>query len=148
MRATEETIFEVLKDRIVTPNYHPVTAFADLHHIPPRSLVCVAGKILSDPAPTLATRDTQSGQENVGNAVLRRGGDSVGLCGWGDMAPVVAGLQAGQPCFIKFAVQCDTAPDLTTGIPSVELNVIKIFQCCHCPECLPNPIEADTPDSE
>ena len=66
LRATEETKVELADDDPAVPAHHPLTEIEDLAILPPKSLVCVAGRVIPlEPTVKLVGKDSCGSRKRV-----------------------------------------------------------------------------------
>ena len=132
LRATEETKVELACDDPTVPAHHPLTEIEDLAILPPKSLVCVAGRVIPpEPTVKLVGKDTPA---EVGNAYIHFKCHTICVSAWRDRASKLMDLKVGSTCFIKAAL---THPGTTpSGNKRLELRVGMLTDIGPCPDSL------------
>ena len=107
VRADKDTQLVVIDDRADFPRYHPLTSLAQIGCLPEKTLICVAGRVVTpepNEAPVEIKHGTQAGEKvMVGNANIRNGDDMMRLSFWRDLSPKALQLQMSCKCFALLA---------------------------------------------
>ena len=144
LRATPQTVVQTAEDIASIPRYHPLSAIEDLQHLPTKTLVCVAGKVMP-PNPTLrkVTKDDETFE--VANAYLRHGANWISINGYREYAAWVQQLTVGA-CVTLDRVYCHLEQTDEAG-KTVQLRVGMLSRTAPCVQTLTDEINLITPDS-
>ena len=82
MRATRDTIVELVDDIPDIPEWHPVTPIDDVWVLAASSLVCVAGRIVSVDENSRRVGLGNGSQSDVCNPVVRVGSRTIQFTAW------------------------------------------------------------------
>ena len=135
LKALGDTTMERVEDRPAFLKYHPVTPIASLPLLPPRSAVCVGGRVVE--AGDVAQVDTPDGDSDVpvAHLVLRVAGDVIRVNFWRETSGLLKDLRDGDFTFLwSVAKQWPkTGADPKT---EVELRATARTRVLPCPEPL------------
>ena len=122
------SVFEVTNANPLWQVYHPLTPFADLHHLTSGQLVCIAGRVI-EPTPEKKTIRIRSEDVPVTNASIRNESEWIRLAAWRDVAEEPLSLQVGQ-AYLFEAVRVATSED---GKVECRYTTLTDVRCCPTP---------------
>ena len=144
LRATPETVVQSAEEVLSIPRYHPLSSIEDLHHLPSKTLVCVAGRVVP-PDPTVRKVDKDQQTFEVGNAHLRAGDHWISLAGYREHAAWVQELTVGD-CVMLDRVYTHLEQTDESG-KTVQLRVGILSRTSKCTGMLAEEIASTTPES-
>ena len=150
LKALPETTMQAVDDTQGFPTHHPVTPFPSLLSLPPKTLVCVAGRVIP-PAPAIAHVGVQDGESDVpvAHVMLRSGNDVVRVSFWRDAAPMAtsAPVEEGNLIMLTGVAKQypgkDWDPRRHVGLRAAPRTAIV-----ECPEPLRQSLQGTPNDSE
>ena len=80
--------------------HHPVTPISSLPLLPPRSLVCVAGRVVERPEVTRVNTPDGEMDVPVVTLTLRSGNDALRVHFWRDTTRLLEGMKEGELAFL------------------------------------------------
>ena len=143
LKAMSDTTMERIEARPDFLDYHPVAPIPSLPLLPPRSLVCLAGRVVE--ASEVAMVDTPDGEADVpvAHLALRSSGDAIRINFWRDTAGLLKDVKKNDLVFLwGVAKQLPKAAE--DPKVQVELRATARTRVLGCPQPLTGAL-ADTP---
>ena len=135
LKAQSGTTMTRIDDKPEFLTYHPITPISSLPLLPPRSLVCLAGRVVE--ATEVAFVETTDGETDVpvAHLALRNGDDVIRVNFWRGTADLLKGWTKGVPILVVGVAKQypKTGQDQST---QVELRAAPRTQLLTCPEPL------------
>ena len=143
LKALSDTTMERIEDKPEFLKYHPTTPISSLPLLAPRSLVCLAGRVV-EPG-NVQEVDTPDGDTGVpvAHLALRVSGDVIRVNFWRETASMVESLGKGDLTFL-WGVAKQWPKDGEDSKTQVELRATARTRVLTCPEPLPDTL-ASTP---
>ena len=143
LKAVADTTMERIDDSDAYLAYHPVTPIPSIRLLPPRSLVCLAGRVVGTFA--VAQVNTPDGEHDVpvAHLTVRAAGDALRVTFWRDTTQLLETVEEGALVFVQGAAkQFPKGGD--NPQTHVELRAVARTKVAACPQLLADKL-ADTP---
>ena len=101
LKAVADTTMERIDDSDAYLAYHPVTPIPSIRLLPPRSLVCLAGRVVGTFA--VAQVNTPDGEHDVpvAHLTVRAAGDALRVTFWRDTTQLLETVEEGAFVFVQ-----------------------------------------------